>query len=90
MDFMGPWFPCEMTDDRAIIRGTRRHGFHGASLTGWSVRGSTRGALDSIDGTVRSRLIANLQRFGRFWFVKKGAVQRLKWQKKVWFHKEKW
>ena len=70
---MGQWFPCEMTDDRAIIRGTRRHGFHGASLTGWSVRGSTRGALDSIDGTVRSRLIANLQRFGRFWFVKKGG-----------------
>ena len=38
------------------------------------MRGSTRAALDSIDGTVRERLIVNLQRFGRFWFVKKGAT----------------
>jgi hypothetical protein len=53
------------------------------------VRGSTRAALDSTDGTVRERLMVNLQSFGRFWFVKKGANQRLKWQKKVWFHKGK-
>ena len=41
---------------------------------GWSVRGSTRAALDSIDGTLRERLIVNLQSFGRFWFQKREAT----------------
>eukprot|EP00435_Cladocopium_sp_Y103_P072617 s42_g40.t2 len=36
------------------------------STPGWSVRGSTRAALDSIpDGTSHEQLIVNLQRFGR-------------------------